>query len=340
MRLGGAQPQREAMPNLLPQTAQPIDMQALYLAPPNAREAFWRRMIGGEIKAPPKTASKRMRDAVIDAVSKIASPTMANRVADVNEVLPTGMTAEAFDAGQALRQKADRSTVARAMISALGAAPVEGAAKAMFLGVMAKKADRSMLSAARDMASRGENPYSIWKKTGWFQHPVDKKWRFEISDQNANPVKVTVNRATDPNEGVASYLSEAIHHPELFANYPELKDYGVWLERPHSGGSFYGGGQNILEIASHPRHPMEAVNKSVAAHEIQHAIQDIEGFGGGAHYAEPGYNNYSGEVEARLVQSRLGLSPQERDLYFPLHHYDVPIEDQILRYPSRWRTNQ
>jgi hypothetical protein len=43
------------------------------------------------------------------------------------------------------------------------------------------------------------------------------------------------------------------------------------------------------------------------------------------------YKRLAGEAEARAVQSRMNLSPLERRALFPLDSYDVPIDDLIVR---------
>lgn len=72
--------------------------------------------------------------------------------------------------------------------------------------------------------------------------------------------------------------------------------------------------------------------KSVLAHEIQHAIQEIEGFSEGADEVG-GFENYrktTGEVESRNVERRLGMSAEERRNTLASETEDVAREDQIF----------
>lgn len=47
------------------------------------------------------------------------------------------------------------------------------------------------------------------------------------------------------------------------------------------------------------------------------------------------YKNLAGEVEARLTQTRAGMSEAERREAYPLDQMDVPVEDQRLRFNGR-----
>jgi len=47
--------------------------------------------------------------------------------------------------------------------------------------------------------------------------------------------------------------------------------------------------------------------------------------------AEQYYKRLAGEVEARAVQKRMDLTPQQRAERAPWLDYDVPIDQQIVR---------
>jgi hypothetical protein len=44
------------------------------------------------------------------------------------------------------------------------------------------------------------------------------------------------------------------------------------------------------------------------------------------------YKRLAGEAEARLTQSRMGMNPMQRAASFPPSMFDVPIEQQIVRF--------
>ena len=74
----------------------------------------------------------------------------------------------------------------------------------------------------------------------------------------------------------------------------------------------------------------EIADKSTLMHEIQHAIQDIEGFAKGSNATDKKYALYHGEAEARNVQNRLDLNKKGRA--HPHETFDVnPNETFVSR---------
>ena len=67
-------------------------------------------------------------------------------------------------------------------------------------------------------------------------------------------------------------------------------------------------------------------------HEVQHAVQRIEGFARGASVEEDGYHRYAGEVESRNAARREAMSPEERAATPPWKTEDVPADIQQIRY--------
>lgn len=153
-------------------------------------------------------------------------------------------------------------------------------------------------------------------------------------------------------------------HPELYQAYPELKQYPFLSGYAGKGysGSFgnYGNDINVYKEAFDMGEPV-----STASHEIQHAIQELEGFNRGGslgnintilQQSKPDmymqlanekklldprtqvnmYKNLAGEAEARLTQNRLKLTPEQRLQYFPFkfapnqYGLDRPVEDLIV----------
>ena len=70
-------------------------------------------------------------------------------------------------------------------------------------------------------------------------------------------------------------------------------------------------------------------------HEVQHAVQRIEGFATGASGDEDGYSRFGGEVEARNAARREAMSPEERAARPPWATEDVPEDRQIIRFSRR-----
>lgn len=204
-------------------------------------------------------------------------------------------------------------------------------APAMFLGVAAKNADTLKLAKAQEMEAAGASPAVVYGETGWFKG-ADGKWRFEISDDKAKLGFQPSEMSTMNTYPVGSM----VRHPELYDNYPELRNIKV---RPEEGT---GGGMNLAENELYlgtgrgvaPESRTDYV-KSVALHELQHKIQQIEEFanGGGKSLSDVDIDKYkrlAGEVEARNVMRRMNWTPDQRRTA-PWFTEDVPREKQIVR---------
>lgn len=308
------------MPKLLPQAKPGIDLRSLYFDTPMGPVGT----PGGISAAPAQTVTDKMHEAIAGAIRDRVGKRMGEKFATAMEFTPAGAITSAVDAGAQLRKKADRSAVANAMLQVAGSVPEAGpVAKAMFLGVLAKKADRAALHDARELEYAGVNPSRIFEATGWFRGK-DNRWRFEIDD---SPLRF------GPHLDQTEKLKTVMSHPELLENYPELKDYTITLDAPHEGGTFFPGFDSLMVQQSvlRPRR----VDRSVAAHELQHAIQEIEGHASGGPYYDPEYHRLAGEVEARQVQQRLLMDADTRKGFFPPWHQDVPPHQQVVRIQTK-----
>lgn len=206
----------------------------------------------------------------------------------------------------------------------IGPGPLGGPVLGIFAGPLAKRASQTMLQKAWHLESKGLPDREIFDKTGWFRG-ADNKWRFEIPDAEAKYLK-------DPDFGVNSMstMKDVIDHPELYEQYPELADIWAKTSRKESGnlGSYspdkYPRGEITLrKDLDDPR--------STALHELQHAVQEKEGFDPGTNVSAAGtfekYKNTMGEVEARNVEQRAKVP--KKNLIFPRDTEDVPLSKQI-----------
>ena len=74
-------------------------------------------------------------------------------------------------------------------------------------------------------------------------------------------------------------------------------------------------------------------------------IQDKEGFASGGSHINDGddYPFLAGEVSSRLAQLRRDMTAAERAKSYPPDMFDVPVEDQIVRFdgskkkPTKWQ---
>lgn len=98
-------------------------------------------------------------------------------------------------------------------------------------------------------------------------------------------------------------------------------------------------GMEYNRLLSTNRRKIAATNRvsknalSTLVHEIQHAIQGIEGFAQGTSRYRSGKQNYrvsAGETEARNTEARLNMTPEQRRATLAEETEDVAREDQIV----------
>ena len=138
---------------------------------------------------------------------------------------------------------------------------------------------RDNLQVAKNMETAGKDAKSVRMATGW-EKGKDGKWRYEILDGDVTDA--FNNQIDRPNkEGIK--LSDSLKDTDLFKLYPKLLDVNVRLYMSNDGtkGSYDPSKKMIyLNLFT------GGANKSILLHEIQHAIQEIEGFAKGGSSTE------------------------------------------------------
>ena len=210
--------------------------------------------------------------------------------------------------------------------------------RGVFAGINALTADREALAKAKEMIAKGDFPDDVWKETGWGQG-ADGKWRFEIDDSGSS-----LNMMNFPEQGASSInttLPEFLKHPRVYQNYPEAKKMSV-LAKNESGngtGTMMGDMEGLMIVRGSGDNA-----RLTTLHELQHAIQQREGFARGGNpeqfrgtpeFKNEAYRRLAGEVESRMVENRMDLTPeQRRDIYpFAVGRYgyeDTPKKRQII----------
>jgi hypothetical protein len=171
------------------------------------------------------------------------------------------------------------------------------------------------LERAKELHRSYNTPYSIYLETGWYFNKYDLKWRKRISDDSFyfqmdkislengsyqytpkgfHDLKEQVQQLSDGQgiekliiKGYDGKLGDYISFDDAFKLYPELSDiYSVLsVNVIDSGYSFYfSPNPDCLVLISskqtNNRYDIDKI-KYVALHEIQHYIQNHEGFGNG-----------------------------------------------------------
>jgi hypothetical protein len=275
----------------------------------------------------------------------------------------------------------------------------QGSRRNIFVGEKSKTWNAANAAKAVEMEKAGVAPEEIWSATGTFRGP-EGKLRQEISDANSMPGQkfYSWGEGKDLEQGNSAVVrrQKALLHPELSAAYPDTKNIGVSLKPGRQGGYYQTEMDNIgVPVVGQNN----AADRSLMLHELQHAIQQREGFAEGgdpktmiltlekiaeqkrqqaqdlfrmssandpldptkivkpgarkkglqlekeareldskalmAYHSEQAkfdlYQRLAGEAEARAVQSRMNMTPQQRLATYPYQSYDVPINQLIVR---------
>lgn len=139
----------------------------------------------------------------------------------------------------------------------------------MFIGPASKMFNKDMALKASQMAKKGATPQEIWKTTGTVKGP-DGQWRQEISDKKVSYQKDF--EQSPPGQAINTFVGDAIEHPELFKAYPQSPNIALGMY-PSAANASYQPAANKIVIPNRGES-----GKSSLLHEIQHAIQEREGF--------------------------------------------------------------
>lgn len=209
-----------------------------------------------------------------------------------------------------------KATADNPMANAFSPGNIGGAFAGIFAGKGAKTADLLKQAMAEKMAAAGADRGEILKQTGWFQGP-DKQWRFEVDDSPSvvdgaalrptgripraeeylrtqgvdrpNPIgnpsvpqnlqsealafadQTANSRGTIP---ASSYLV----HDDLYKAYPALAHTPVGQQSGAALRGSYDPNVNIIRTGGGTIADRAGARDSTVLHEMQHSIQDKEGF--------------------------------------------------------------
>lgn len=162
---------------------------------------------------------------------------------------------------------------------------LEAGIRFMYGGVKANTFESDALDTAQAMAAAGKTPEEIRAVTGWFPGQYDGKMRWEIPDDGAkltDTPRVWNQYGEKTNSRQGYKLSDVLDHQALFEAYPALEDvqvsvrYGRGVQREGAFRAKDARADYGMSISANGKSKKEAL--SVLVHEVQHAIQKIEGF--------------------------------------------------------------
>ena len=198
---------------------------------------------------------------------------------------------------------------------------------------------RDSLETAKAMAKEGKDSETIRAITGWFPGKYDDKMRWEVPDQMSvlkGTVKADelVSRAwksvTQPRQPDAptAQLQDILRHPALFSAYPEAAAIpivaDVNLSSSGAIGPMSGFEGNVIQVNGNLSGDRL---KSTLLHEVQHWIQDKEGFAKGSNISTADMS----QVEAEIVSK--AISDAQKTKSEPLYQ-DESLEWILKNDPS------
>lgn len=172
------------------------------------------------------------------------------------------------------------------------------------------------LKVAEEMERGKKDAKAIKLATGW-ERGADGKWRYEMPDAKIKDMKDIgggniVKRFEDDMLWNDGKLTDVIDAPGLFEAYPQLKDVridtdAIMNDMPSNG--VYNAKTNTITIHADELKYMN----SILNHEIQHAIQYIEGFGkgGSPEQMEKEFKEAQDEWKARAYAHELEEKAKE-----------------------------
>ena len=189
-------------------------------------------------------------------------------------------------------------------------APVKGNIKYSLIGEvglknLSKENNKAYISLnnrlkkAKSMNEKKVSNQEIWLETGWF---LDKnnRWKYDLTDKPFSLKEVNIK------ENTSYKLGDLVEHKALFKLYPELKDITVRIKdyNNKSTNGSYSKNSNEINISNKLLNIQDI--EGTLIHEIQHAIQKIEGFEGGSNtrLSRLKYYNSLGEIEASDTKER------------------------------------
>lgn len=165
--------------------------------------------------------------------------------------------------------------------------------RAVNAGLGLDQRDQSKFEQLLLRAEAQADPLAITRKTGWFCG-YDGRWRFEIDDSTArlNPDVVARANAANvldfenpvPVDMGPVCLADLLSHPQLFEAYPQLGDIEVEV-LPQDGVKLGQFSHSKWKITLYGEQSGDTLLSTVL-HEVQHAVQAIEGFANGGNKDE------------------------------------------------------
>jgi len=208
--------------------------------------------------------------------------------------------------------------------------------KKIFIGENAQTWDKAAADQAVEMEKAGAKPTDIWSATGTFRGP-EGKLRQEISDKystikgggnfedvimKAYDLGVERTKGTGQREYWQPYkttVEDVLFHKNLAEAYPEL----MKIESQLTPNGTKARGQLMLtdkDLIMQIRPDLQSKQaESTMLHELQHGVQEKEGFAKGANPSGP----YASSVREQMIRNQFEQL-KEATKYDPTNPYSSP----------------
>lgn len=185
------------------------------------------------------------------------------------------------------------------------------------------------------MRGNAEDARTLWKELGMYRDPRDNMLKFEIKDTSAkfdsNSIDSMHKMAVENAEVmgakhgyIAAKVGQVLQHDDLYKMYPEIKNANFFYVKDYNksiAGAWYDTKNNTFNIVAGPKFKNESPSEQRGhiLHEVQHLIQNIEGFArGGSPNMKP--SKTLGEMASQIAneykdlasKSYSGLSSEEK----------------------------
>ena len=188
---------------------------------------------------------------------------------------------------------------------------------------------------AEQMVRKGFDLTVIKIQTGWEQG-IDGFWRYEIPDpfMESDVIEDYVKPRFGEPINIRMILKDAL----ILKAYPQLENltlYAMYSPRKGTAGYYNPATRGMVVSMGSPSDIFDYRIEGVLLHEVQHLIQEIEGFAKGGDPKTIGRRRYhclAGEVEARNICHRHFLTEEERRRVLRTMTQDVPDSKQIISF--------
>ncbi|MDR1459082.1 MAG: hypothetical protein LBI60_02585, partial [Bacteroidales bacterium] len=174
--------------------------------------------------------------------------------------------------------------------------------------------------------------------TGW-ERGADGKWRYEVPDGKYRRNIFTIIK--EKTKGLT--LSDVLVNDALYNSYPQLKSLPFVIEKAERGqNGFYDGEKislNAILVTDDENQTREELALSTLVHEVQHAVQHIEGFAMGSNTEMFDDDNFSAKEynDASLLRFEIDIFAKHKGINIENETGTERLEDIINEYEKALR---